>query len=523
MGTAIVRGLLGATRPRGGFAAVALVCLVTACTFEPQPISGGLTCNSSGACPEGFTCKKTDDYPKGLCCAAGDVSCGGRLSSAASPDAGGKKDGTGGTGDPLPDAGPPGSDTAPEPMAESLIGCDATLIGACPTGSSCKVQCLGATMPGIARTVCTPAGTVQTNQACALANDCTPGTRCVGPVGCAAKTYCRPNCKIDADCGGGGICLDVTCSGQSAPFGVCTTTCDPVAGAGCGEGQICTLKPGDRTDCECRDGAAGGDGAVCTTTADCQSGFMCLERGGTSVCRHICRIGTADCTGGTSCVVIPQSRAFGACVLPAADKPPACDPALASSCSMPGTGCDVVCDAGAKQSAMCVARGNKGPMELCPKESDCAPGNTCLATKCADGTSVSSCKKHCKSDADCGGGTARCNYTIQCGMTVGSLFGICSFSCDPRGAATFGCPTGTNCLLKPHEETDCRCRSATQIGKDGQVCTGISPCEPGLTCVQEGSRRLCRPICRLDMPGTCSAGRTCRATTDLKIFGACMP
>jgi hypothetical protein len=494
--------------------------LLPACKFAPQPISGGITCSAQKRCPEGLACRLTSDFPNGICCGMGDATCGGRLNTKPMTDAAG----------PTTDAGASGNDAMDDPNSgdgavpvDNLIKCDPTVVGACSAGQSCQIQCVGTANPGLARSSCGTAGTQQLNQACTLTSDCAAGLRCLAPLGCSGKQYCRSNCKSDADCGGGGSCINVTCSGQNSGFGACLSSCDPVSGSGCGEGLVCTLSPADRTDCQCRTGT-GGDGATCTKTADCQSGFMCLQRGAATVCRRICRIGTSECGAGNSCVVIPQNRAFGACVPTATDVPPACDPALANSCTA-GSGCEAGCNpATGMQSADCAPKGTKVVAELCTGASDCGPGHICLGTACADGKRLSYCKKHCKVSADCGGGTARCSHTLRCGTAVAGLYGTCSFACDPRGAATSGCPSGAICILLSHEVTDCSCRQASQTGTDGQPCmTNVESCEPGLTCAIENTERVCRPICRLDMPLTCAAGRACRALPDQKIFGACMP
>jgi hypothetical protein len=130
------------------------------------------------------------------------------------------------------------------------------------------------------------------------------------------------------------------------------------------------------------------------------------------------------------------------------------------------------------------------------------------------------CKRYCKLDADCGGGTAHCSR-ITCG-DARVPYGTCSIECDPRGPKTAGCPAGRDCILYAGDATDCRCYMPKPGGADGDSCLVTLDCLPGNTCVFEGSRHLCRPVCRIDEPSTCPAGRVCSALPDQRTYGACL-
>jgi hypothetical protein len=225
-----------------------------------------------------------------------------------------------------------------------------------------------------------------------------------------------------------------------------------------------------------------------------------------------------DCAGGRTCVGLPDQRTYGACVT-AGDPLPACDPAIPSSC-LAGSACFVGCT-GEQASVSCSTAGTVPPGGPCTRSADCAASTSCILFSCADGVMRGRCTNRCKADADCGGGTAHCQLSV-CGMTT-TTYGYCTTACDPRAPATSGCPSGSLCFLSPGEITDCNCQEATQIGIEGATCASSDDCQPGNTCVVEPTRRTCRPICRLDVAGGCATGRTCQATADQRIFGACMP
>ena len=413
-----------------------------------------------------------------------------------------------------PGAGPP-------PVTPS--GCDLTLLAGCPSGQACRLSCTGM---GTGKTSCTAGvGTKQLGETCTADADCVPGFLCLTnscPNGTKLST-CRRACKSDPDCGAQSECGPVNCDSAATPFGACAFTCDPTGGAttGCPTGLNCALFSGDRTTCVCRTGGMMmADGGACTTGADCQPGLICVQRGGASTCRPVCRMQGNDCAADRSCVSLPDHRTYGACVPTAGDMPPACDPSE-TTCGA-GMGCSIACS-GLMPQVTCAKAGTVAAGQICTSPADCVPGADCLGTTCAEGGSKSRCVKHCKTDADCGGSTTRCLLTA-CIMGTQRMtvpYGRCTLECDPRGAATTGCAAGLNCYLLSGEITDCRCRAPSQTGADGVTCTISSDCQPGLTCVLESAGRACRALCRLDQPSTCPTGRTCTPLPDQRIFGAC--
>jgi hypothetical protein len=378
------------------------------------------------------------------------------------------------------------------------------------------------------KTSCDPATARKgANELCDTDTDCADGLECVAaacPSG-ADINYCEPFCRTNADCSGLSWCIPEICDNDAAtPYGVCTGNCDPLGKtAGCAPGLVCALYSFDRTDCMCR---AGGtlhrDGESCSPPLDgedCQPGLACVTRGGSSKCRPICRIAAKDCAADRTCAVLPDHSVFGACLPTRGDVPPPCDPAVAASCAGDAT-CLVTCQ-GVRPNLSCNKAGTVPVGANCASNADCVPGAECLIGHCGDGTEVRMCKRYCKSDVECGGGTAHC-LQDACGDAF-IPFGACTIDCDPRGPRTSGCPDGRECILFGGDETDCRCVTpARPGGTDGDACSANTDCLPGNTCVFETTRWACRPICRIDAPGTCTSGRVCTALPDQRTYGACL-
>lgn len=195
---------------------------------------------------------------------------------------------------------------------------------------------------------------------------------------------------------------------------------------------------------------------------------------------------------------------------------PACKPATSEGCGAT-EGCIVSCVNG-EATNRCAAAGLKQPGALCSGAEDCAPGSVCQASTCG----VKICRRYCDADDQCPQNT-RCALQLTCSTPVASPR-LCSQACDPRGTARTGCAEGLRCLLFPGEITTCGCVSPQSFGVDGAACTTTGNCAPGFVCINTGSP-VCRPVCRLDEPTTCTAGRTCQKliAPESQVFGACAP
>ncbi len=201
----------------------------------------------------------------------------------------------------------------------------------------------------------------------------------------------------------------------------------------------------------------------------------------------------------------------------------ACTPHNFAGCG-PNQTCGVSCMVSGEPQSICMAAGMKQPGELCTGVGDCAPGSQCFEDKCG-GDSVRVCRRYCSNDADCPM-AGQCFKQIECSMPPRPTgVRICSQPCDPRNDAKLGCAEGLRCFIYPGEVPDCNCVSAQRVGGDGADCVDFGSCQPGLLCVTMSGTPVCRPICRLDAPTTCQAGRTCQMLTNpnYNIFGACVP
>jgi hypothetical protein len=206
---------------------------------------------------------------------------------------------------------------------------------------------------------------------------------------------------------------------------------------------------------------------------------------------------------------------------------PGCDP-IGASCGAQSS-CAVAC---AQQQAICVAAGDAGAASVCAASSDCAPGTQCF-TYTGPSCAVSACLRFCASDADCGPGTGSlCRGTVPCAAAAGSGsivtgYHTCTLACDPRGAATAGCPAGLHCfVVGDGDQVDCACTEASRTGVEGGGCARGSDCAPGLICntLDTASTGICRAICQRSLgDADCPAGRTCTALRGDTIYGACLP
>jgi len=202
---------------------------------------------------------------------------------------------------------------------------------------------------------------------------------------------------------------------------------------------------------------------------------------------------------------------------------PGCDPA-ALTCGA-GLTCAVNC---AARQGQCVAGGTTSPGGLCSQNgnADCSPGTQCF-TYSGPNCTVPVCLKFCKTNDDCAamGSGSVCQGNVSCPTDAGVIptaYRTCTFSCDPRGTATTGCPTGLHCFLVDQgDQVDCNCTAATQTGGEGQTCLRGSDCAPGLLC--DKSTLKCQKVCKRSLGGTdCGMGQSCTQLTNDTTYGVCL-
>lgn len=245
---------------------------------------------------------------------AGATDAGTASDSGTASDGGGTDSGTNDSGQP--DSGT-GVDAGPPCNLVAQSGCDA--------GDKCALISND--------DVCVPQGTVATGQLCSynatMGDDCVGGDTCV--LVTPTLTTCHEFCATDSDCKQPAVASGSTAEPTNVGHcilqlsgtndSICTVACNPVTAAGasgCAASLSCFVGVNasliELTDCE--GAGTGTDGTVCTSSADCATGFTCVNNGTASYCRQVCRSGMqSDCGIATdTCYALNASNAmFGVC------------------------------------------------------------------------------------------------------------------------------------------------------------------------------------------------------------------
>ncbi|MFI5298027.1 MAG: hypothetical protein ACHREM_08010 [Polyangiales bacterium] len=198
--------------------------------------------------------------------------------------------------------------------------------------------------------------------------------------------------------------------------------------------------------------------------------------------------------------------------------------------------CDPVTNAGCTSSQkctvgtpnVCIAKGTVATGQPCGSSGhdDCVAGDICIGTPLR-------CEQFCNIDSDCkgaavaSGATSEPNNVPRCvdGIT-GFTTMLCSTACNPvTKAGATGCPGTLACDYSQEtsgtEFTDCWPAGA---GGDGATCTYTSDCAAGYTCLNNGTKTICRAICRSGAAADCPAsGEQCLTNTATDEFGFCCP
>ena len=219
---------------------------------------------------------------------------------------------------------------------------------------------------------------------------------------------------------------------------------------------------------------------------------------------------------------------------------PGCDPAVPDSCP-DGQTCIVDCEA---KSASCVAAGTHGPGESCSISGDCGAGTECFDLSSRPGCTPTTklCLALCADDTQCAaraGGPAdaatpgafvypggSCLTPVECPDAIETTYKTCTFTCDPRGAATTGCPSGLLCFLfsgaSGLDSPNCGCREPTRTGTDGASCVSSANCAPGFVCNQNGGTLACRQLCLAGAASSECALKTCMPLATYPKLGVCL-
>ena len=215
---------------------------------------------------------------------------------------------------------------------------------------------------------------------------------------------------------------------------------------------------------------------------------------------------------------------------------PGCDPADTMSCPT-GQTCFVNCQT---QKGMCITGGAKAAGETCTSNADCMPGTQCFDYSTTPGCTAKICLRFCNGDPQCAATTAAtglslaaCSGPVDCpdpahpGAALMTTYKTCAFACDPRGAATTGCPSGLFCFLYAgapgaEETPDCGCKESSRVGANGATCASSADCQPGLVCNSMGTTKLCRKLCKLGAAADCTGAGTCTSLSGSTVYGVCI-
>jgi hypothetical protein len=284
------------------------------------------------------------------------------------------------------------------------------------------------------------------------------------------------------------------------------------------------------------------NGGECNPTVldGCPPGFRCDR--GSATCQ---RFSSADASAD---VHVTDAAASLPDVSVAADGTAAdgivCVMPIAGCTPEPGKLCDPVCQTGCGCTEKCsVSTPSIGPGVLtCNRPSgtlvrqvgqsctivaqdkptqtdDCVSGLVCLQGLCG-----SSCFKHCKVDADCGG-KSTCTRTLPGGFKFCDVEPV---ACNPVTAlGPTGCPgDAQGCYLSATvaDETRCDCPFAAQ--KQSEPCAVSRDCLPGLVCAAPNGQNnySCQVACILTASANgCRNNDTCHPINGSASYGYCEP
>jgi hypothetical protein len=173
----------------------------------------------------------------------------------------------------------------------------------CDTGAQC--------FPDPKGNQCLSPGSKPHGSPCSAWNDCAWGTLCVAGT-------CRQVCDASGQdkswlCKPGVPCEKIVFEGAGTAgknLGACKPgdDCDALTDAGCKFTQTCVPSGALKT---CQDAGKGKPGEPCQSIKDCQVCALCLDAGGSGVCRQKCATdgGEPVCAGKCSPILGPDGKA----------------------------------------------------------------------------------------------------------------------------------------------------------------------------------------------------------------------
>jgi hypothetical protein len=386
---------------------------------------------------------------------------------------------------------------------QCLVVADAAAVGkTCEDGLYCTVNdtCQSGTCVGGAPRDCS----AKSDGVCLEGTCSEPNDVCVGaPKAKGSSCSDGDPCSVGDACNAG-VCkgtaidcsdLDTDCESATCSGGVCTTTV--LQGAGCDDGEVCTLADTCSADGACT-GAWDKVNCGCTDDIDCASGTDQCNIGRCDLANNVCTTEpktASPCSDGNVCTKTDVCTAQGACK-GAAYSCPALSCELAS-CDGSG-GCAVSLLTGfCRIDGKCVAdkEGNPAnPCQICnaaqaPNAWSPRPNGTLCDADGSGCTQNDSC-----SDGICKAGTAAtCNDGLACTTDTCTSLSANGFTCQSQ-ANGVGCFIGGGCWAlaavnpaNPCQECTAASKTAwsnkannTACNADSNGCTTGDSCQSGL-------------------------------------------
>ncbi len=192
-----------------------------------------------------------------------------------------------------PDVGP--CDESPCKLVAPQCGCAAGLACQRPLGDDPTRGCEAP-------------GTSGVNETCLVNSECDTALVCVATG--FSTGLCTPYCASSADCGGR-TCIELVV--RTEDVGACASSCDPIAGSGCGGGAGCGVALTRDVPARaltyvpvCHDPALPAEGEPCPEFM-CGPQLVCM--GGS--CQPTCEVGAGGC-GAAACRSLSPPLMLGA-------------------------------------------------------------------------------------------------------------------------------------------------------------------------------------------------------------------
>lgn len=353
----------------------------------------------------------------------------------------------------------------------------------CPAGHACVPNTLEDETG-----VCRSAGAKDTWEVCTPgAGECLPGNLCmdVGGEGrCLKLCSADLQCERQYECYKGDRLIDI----EWVDLGFCLITSEDqcaLPDTDCLQGEKCAPYGGhDALICKLAGDKTVGQDCGSQDRDDCESGAICIDRGGASQCEQLCSPDYACQDANTVCLDFFENENVGVC--------------LGGECSLPDVGCSAGegCYIVGGAAYVCLPEGTAGAGDDCELE-DCAAGLICVHSL-SGGTT---CQPLCDEDNPCTAVGEYCKYPWD----DLPFSGYCKEMCNPVTQA--GCDLDEGCYTDYDGETFCFDAGSLAVGAD---CSNMMLCVPGAECIETEAAGVYACMLYCDDQHPCAQGACSR-------------